>query len=94
MIKEIIADIYFFSEKENGRKSDITNTSISYRPMLCYENNNYHCQIDFGENELIKLGHNYRLRIRVMYMCPIEQGAKFQLKETRIIGTGEVINIL
>lgn len=93
MIKEILANVYFLSEEENGRTSDITDTKTAYRPMLCYESNYFHCQIVFGENKSIILGHSYKLKIRIIDICTIKLGAKFELKESKVIGIGEVIEL-
>ena len=94
MIKEVLANIYFLKELENGRQLDITNTKLAFRPLFCYHSNNYHCQIDFGSNRIIRLGNNYKLTIRLLDICPIEIGSKFELKETRLIATGEVLAFL
>lgn len=94
MIKEVLANIYFIKESENGHKYDITNTKLPFRPLFCYKSNNYHCQIDFGSNKIIRLGNNYKLKIRLIDICPIEIGSKFELKETRLIATGEILAFL
>lgn len=93
-IKEYVAKIYFLKTSEGGRKSDILNIGYSFRPLLHFNSNNYHVQIDFGEIKLIKLGSTYNLKLRVIDLCPLTKGSEFELKEIDTIGTGEILEIL
>ncbi len=93
-IKEYIANIYFLKSSEGGRKSDIINKDFCFRPLLHFDYKNYHVQIDFEGIELIKLGCTYKLKLRVIDLCPLEKGSIFELKEINTIGTGEIIKVI
>lgn len=94
MTKQFLANIYFLKESEGGRKTDIANKGISFRPMLCYRSNNYHCQLEFDAIESIRLGNSYTLKIKIIDTCPVQVSSRFELKEISIIGRGEIVEEL
>lgn len=91
MIRQFLVNIYFLKESEGGRKTDITNKQISFRPMLCYRSNNYHCQLEFDAIESIRLGETYTVKIKIIDTCPVQVGSRFELKEISVIGRGEIV---
>lgn len=83
-MRQFLANVYFLKESEGGRKTDITNKGISFRPMLFYRSTNYHCQLEFDAIESIRLGNTYTLKIKTLDTCPKQLGSRFELKEISI----------
>lgn len=92
-MKEYVATICFYETKDGGRKSKLS-SDISFRPILVFNNKNYHCQIVFEKALLISPGDNIKAKIRVLDDCPIEGGDKFVLQEYNEIAEGNIISKL
>ncbi len=60
MYNEFLAEIYFYTEAEGGRKSNIPKALKYYRPLLYYKMDNYHCQIELDNIDLITTGNTYK----------------------------------
>ncbi|MCR5614479.1 hypothetical protein [Treponema sp.] len=93
-MKEYIAYIYFLLKSEGGRKKNIPKSKYAFRPLFYFSNENYDCQIEFDNTELICLGNTYKLRIKITDICPIKVGDTFELKEFSTIAKGRVLEIL
>ena len=58
MYNKFLANIYFLTEYEGGRKTNIPKSLRTYRPLLYYKKNNYHCQIDLENIPIHMVGIN------------------------------------
>lgn len=91
-VNQYLAIVNFYSVEKGGRKTTLNN--INFRPILIFDNLNFHCQISIGKNEIIKPGDKLVLSISVLDSCIMKQGDIFYLKELNIIAEGQIIKCL